>query len=131
MKTERCYEENEQQTENRSMLGLPAFGAQRQLPKVCCGYNVQSSSKRIDFTGLEETGMSLQDAIARNRARQAEKASGKPTDRPNEHLRAFTVNVLIIPTVLDGRLFGSKPYEEKRTIYGTSLVDAKRRAGIE
>jgi hypothetical protein len=28
-------------------------------------------------------------------------------------------------------ILGSKPYDETRTIYGTSLADAKKRAGIE
>jgi len=75
--------------------------------------------------------MSLQDAIERNRARQAKKASGEPTTRQDEGLRAYTVNVLVVPPMVNVALFGARPYEEKRTIYGTSLADAKKRAGIE
>ena len=75
--------------------------------------------------------MSLQDAIERNRARQAAKSNAVLTGRHHEGLRAFTINVRVIPTVLDCMILGSKPYDEKRTIYGTSLADAKKRAGIE
>jgi hypothetical protein len=75
--------------------------------------------------------MSLADAIERNRARQAAKTNAVLTGRHHEALRAFTVNVLVVPTMVDVKLFGSKPYEEKRTIYGTSLADAKLRAGID
>jgi hypothetical protein len=76
--------------------------------------------------------MSLQDAIARNRARQAQKASGKPTARPGEHLRAFTVNVITNPPLYMVELGLAPPsHHETRTIYGTSLVDAKKRAGID
>jgi len=73
--------------------------------------------------------MSLADAIKRNRARQAAKST--VTSERQEGMRAFTVNVLVIPTVLDGILAGLRPYREVRTIYGTSLADAKKRAGIE
>ena len=75
--------------------------------------------------------MSLQDAIERNRARQAQKRAGEPTERSNEGLRAFTVNVLVNPPVYMIELGLATVHEEKRTIYGTSLADAKRRAGIE
>ena len=75
--------------------------------------------------------MSLQDAIERNRARQAAKTETVLSGRHHEALRAFTVNVLVVPTMVDVKLFGSRPCEEKRTIYGTSLADAKKRAGIE
>ena len=74
--------------------------------------------------------MSLQDAIERNRARQAKK-DAVLTGKHDAGLRAFTVTVLVVPTMVDVKLFGARPYEEKRTIYGTSLADAKRRAGIE
>ena len=74
--------------------------------------------------------MNLQEAIKRNRARQAKK-DAVLTGRHDTGLRAFTVNVLIVPTMVDAKLLGAMPYEEKRTIYGTSLADAKRRAGIE
>ena len=75
--------------------------------------------------------MSLADAIERNRARQAQKRAGVPTERRETGLRAFTVNVLVCPPVVETVLFGRIPYEEKRTIYGTSLKDAKQRAGID
>ena len=35
------------------------------------------------------------DAIERNRARQAQKRAGVPTERRNEALRAYTVNILV------------------------------------
>ena len=75
--------------------------------------------------------MSLSDAIERNRARQAQKRAGVPTERKEIGLKAYTVNVLVCPPVVETVLFGRIPYEEKRTIYGTSLTDAKKRAGIE
>ena len=82
--------------------------------------------------------MSLQDAIARNRARQAAKRAGEYTAQRDDGMRAFTVNVAIIPTAVQIALGLAKPINvgdviptEKRTIYGTSLADAKRRAGIE
>jgi hypothetical protein len=75
--------------------------------------------------------MSLADAIERNRARQAQKRAGVPSERRDEALRAYTVNILVCPPVVETVLFGRIPYEEKRTIYGTSLADAKKRAGIE
>ena len=75
--------------------------------------------------------MSLEDAIARNRARQATKRDAVLSGRHDTGLRAFTINVRVIPTVLDGMILGSKPYDETRTIYGTSLADAKKRAGID
>ena len=80
---------------------------------------------------LGSHAMSLQDAIARNRARQAAKQDAVLSGRQGTALRAFTVNVLVVPTMVDVKLFGSRPYEEKCTIYGTSLADAKKRAGIE
>ena len=82
--------------------------------------------------------MSLQDAIARTRARQAAKRAGEYTPRRDDGMRAFTVNVAVIPTAVQIALGLAKPINvgdviptEKRTIYGTSLADAKRRAGIE
>jgi hypothetical protein len=75
--------------------------------------------------------MSLADAIERNRARQAQKRAGVPTERRNEALRAYTVNVLVNPPVFMIELGLATVHEEKRTIYGTSLADAKKRAGIE
>lgn len=82
--------------------------------------------------------MSLQDAIVRNRARQAAKHTGEYTPRRDDGMRAFTVNVAIIPTAVEVALGLAKPINvgdviptEKRTIYGTSLTDAKRRAGID
>ena len=73
--------------------------------------------------------MSLEDAIKRNRERQAAKQDAILTGRHD--LRAFTVNVLVIPPTIECAIYGSLPYEEKRTIYGTSLKDAKKRAGID
>ena len=73
--------------------------------------------------------MSLQDAIERNRARQKAKAS--PSATRDEGLRAYTVNVLVVPPNIEIALGMATMHEEKRTIYGTSLADAKRRAGIE
>jgi hypothetical protein len=75
--------------------------------------------------------MSLADAIERNRARQAQKRAGVPTERREEALRAYTVNVLVNPPVYMIELGLATVHEEKRTIYGTSLADAKKRAGIE
>jgi hypothetical protein len=75
--------------------------------------------------------MSLSDAIERNRARQAQKRAGVPTERRNEALRAYTVNVLVNPPVYMIELGLATVHEEKRTIYGTSLADAKKRAGID
>lgn len=75
--------------------------------------------------------MSLEDAIERNRARQAQKRAGVPTERRDEALRAYTVNVLVNPPVYMIELGLATVHEEKRTIYGTSLADAKKRAGIE
>jgi hypothetical protein len=82
--------------------------------------------------------MSLQDAIARNRARQAAKTEAVLSGRHHEALRAFTVEVATIPTAVMVALGLAKPLKvgdriptEKRTIYGTSLADAKKRAGIE
>jgi hypothetical protein len=71
-------------------------------------------------------------------ARQAQKRAGVPTERREEALRAYTVNVAVIPTAYMVALGLAKPIKvgdriptEKRTIYGTSLADAKKRAGIE
>jgi hypothetical protein len=76
--------------------------------------------------------MRLQDAITRNRARQAQKRAGVPTERKEERLRAYTVNVLTNPPVYMIELgLAPPPHHETRTIYGTSLADAKKRAGIE
>ena len=75
--------------------------------------------------------MSLADAIERNRARQAQKRAGVPTERRETGLRAFTINVITNPLryMVD---LGLEPpaHTETRTIYGTSLADAKKRAGI-
>ncbi len=73
--------------------------------------------------------MSLADAIARNRARKAQKQN--PTAHRDDGLRCFTVNVLVVPPNIEIALGMATMHEEKRTIYGTSLADAKRRAGIE
>jgi hypothetical protein len=54
-----------------------------------------------------------------------------PTERREEGLRAYTVNVLVIPPNIEIALGIVTMHEEKRTIYGTSLADAKKRAGIE
>jgi hypothetical protein len=75
--------------------------------------------------------MSLADAIERNRARQAQKRAGVPTERRNEALRAYTINVLVNPPIFMIELGLATVHEEKRTIYGTSLADAKKRAGID
>jgi len=110
--------------------------------------------------------MSLQDAIARNRARQAVRysifdcltrervsESTYPTadeanhdyhmnaghtyvgivapTRRDEGLKAYTVNVLVVPPNAEIALGLATMHEETRTIYGTSLADAKKRAGIE
>jgi hypothetical protein len=75
--------------------------------------------------------MSLQDAIERNRTRQAAKRSGTPSERSQDGLQAFTINVLVIPPMVDVKLFGATVRKERRTIYGTSLADAKERAGIQ
>jgi hypothetical protein len=75
--------------------------------------------------------MSLEAAIERNRARWAKKRAGEPTKHKETGLKAYTINILVCPPVVETALFGRLPYEEKRTIYGTSLADAKKRAGIE
>ena len=75
--------------------------------------------------------MSLEDAIQRNRARQAAKRDAVLTGRHDAGLRAFTVNVLVVPPNIEIALGMGTVHEEKRTIYGTSLADAKKRAGIE
>ena len=75
--------------------------------------------------------MSLQDAIERNRARHAQQRAGVPTERRDEALRAYTINVLVNPPIYMIELGLATVHEEKRTIYGTSLADAKKRAGIE
>ena len=69
----------------------------------------------------------LDDAIARNRARQAE----RQTRTDDSGLKAYTVNVLVVPPNYEIALGLATMHEEKRTIYGTSLADAKKRAGIE
>ena len=74
--------------------------------------------------------MSLQDVIARNRARQAKKHAGEPPTGRDEGLRAYTGNVLIVPSNFEVELGLATVHEEKRTIYGHSLKDAKERAGI-
>jgi hypothetical protein len=76
--------------------------------------------------------MSLADAIERNRARHAQKRAGVPTERRETGLRAFTINVITNPLryMVD---LGLEPpaHHETRTIYGISLADAKKRAGID
>ena len=75
--------------------------------------------------------MSLQDAITRNRARQAAKVISERQDT-DMGMRAFTINVITNPLryMVD---LGLEPpaHTETRTIYGTSLADAKKRAGID
>ena len=71
---------------------------------------------------------SLQDAIARNRARQAAKQSGS---KPEPALRPYKIRVTQIPTRLDQILFGTQPETKTVTVHGTSRQDAMRRAGIE
>lgn len=76
--------------------------------------------------------MSLADAIARNRARQAQKQNPSPNAHRDNGLRAFTVNILTNPPIYMIELgLEPPPHHETRTIYGTSLADAKERAGIE
>ncbi len=72
------------------------------------------------------TAWSLQDAIARNRARHA-----KAEPRRDDGLKAYSVNVLVVPPNYEIKLGLATVHEEKRTIYGTSLADAKKRAGIQ
>ena len=69
--------------------------------------------------------------IERNRARQAKKRAGETTERREEGLRAFTVNLLIVPPNYMVELGLATVHQERRTIYGTSLADAKKRAGID
>ena len=52
-------------------------------------------------------------------------------EQPIERLKAYTVNVLIVPPKYQIELGLATMHEEKRTIYGVSLADAKKRAGIE
>ncbi len=72
--------------------------------------------------------MSLQDAIERNRARHTLANDSVAKD---ERLKAYTVNVLVNPPIYLIELGLATVHEEKRTIHGTSLADAKRRAGID
>lgn len=71
---------------------------------------------------------SLQDAIARNRARQAVK---KSESKPEPALRPYRIRVMVIPTRLDEIMFGTQPKTETRTFMGTSLKGAKERNGIQ
>jgi hypothetical protein len=52
-------------------------------------------------------------------------------EQPTEQLKAYTVNILVVPPNYEIALGLATMHEEKRTIYGTSLADAKKRAGIE
>ena len=77
--------------------------------------------------------MSLQEAIERNRARQAAKNVGQP----QASLRVFKVRVAVIPTALDVALGIAQPISVGQvvptkivTVYGTSRKDAMIRAGI-
>jgi hypothetical protein len=55
-----------------------------------------------------------------------------PIAHRDNGLRAFTVNVLTNPPIYMIELgLEPPPHHETRTIYGTSLADAKKRAGIE
>jgi hypothetical protein len=72
--------------------------------------------------------MSLHDAIERNRQRHANKRAGI---KPQETLRPYRVNVLVIPPNYMIDLGLATVHRETKTIYGTSLADAKQRAGIE
>ena len=86
----------------------------------------------MDSSILGLASMSLADAVERNRARQAQKCAGVTPTRPNEGLRAYSVNVLTNPLRYMVELgLEPPPHHETRTIYGTSLADAKKRAGIE
>ena len=64
----------------------------------------------------------LEQAIERNRARGEAKR--------NPVLKPYTFHVMVIPTVLEQKLFGTQVYEEDKVYYETSRADAKRRAGI-
>jgi hypothetical protein len=76
--------------------------------------------------------MSLADAIERNRARQAQKRTGEPVEQKEIGLKAYSVNVITNPLRFMVELGLEPPaHHETRTIYGASLADAKKRAGIE
>jgi hypothetical protein len=63
---------------------------------------------------------------------ERESCKSDPPCKPlSERMKAYTVNVLVVPPNHEIALGLATMHEEKRTIYGTSLADAKRRAGIE
>jgi hypothetical protein len=49
----------------------------------------------------------------------------------NLPMRKFTVHIVVIPTVLEQKLFGTAIRHENRVIEGYTLKDAKKRAGIQ
>jgi hypothetical protein len=61
----------------------------------------------------------------------AAKRAGIPPERPAETLKAYTVNVLVIPPNYAIAPGIATVHEEKRTIYGTSRKDALEREGIQ
>lgn len=75
--------------------------------------------------------MSLQDAIERNRARQAAKRAGVQPQPSNDGLKPFRVHVITNPPVYMIELGLAKPERKTITIYGTSKADAMERAGIQ
>lgn len=68
--------------------------------------------------------MSLEDAIQRNRARQAAKQAS-----PAEILRPYSVQVLTNPPIFMIELGLAKVERKTITVYGTTRADAMRRAG--
>ena len=73
--------------------------------------------------------MSLEQAIARNRQRWADKRAGiKP---PEPSLKAYRIRVRTIPPIIDMMIQGTQPTTEVRTVYGASREDAKERNGIQ
>jgi hypothetical protein len=75
--------------------------------------------------------MSLEDAIQRNRERQAAKRAGLPADRPQKGLKAYRVSIITNPPVFMIELGLAKPERKTITVYGTSKRDAMERAGIQ
>lgn len=75
--------------------------------------------------------MSLQDAIERNRARQAAKRAGVQPQPSTEGLKPFRVRVITNPPVYMIELGLAKVERKTITIYGTSKADAMERSGIQ
>jgi hypothetical protein len=52
------------------------------------------------------------------------------SDTPVLKMRKYKVDIVIVPTVMEMRLYGAQMRRETVEIEGYTLEDAKRRAGI-